>query len=309
MRTTLLIGLLALLFATASEAKVINVEFKFTPFTGDPATDEMVTTVPGTARVLLNGVPYAEQEVGESEVPVLFDAREIAPSVWLPAESCGPALRKGKNSIRIEFTPLDPKASYRAQLRWAEVLDESSEESGEGTYSATNQSGEGMEEKEATGAVVFEREFAADFASDLPWHHYAAVTALTDADRTALAALVAGRVDAFEPDFAKLYAIVEKGGQLDLAALRESKCLDRAYAAGARIAVPPAEEIEFVASGNPEVVIQSKQGRLYFPADISVFDKIEDEEDQMCIGAALAAVYPPRLVVVRNPAGGWEVVY
>ena len=37
-------SLFLLLLAPLTRAAVINVEFKFTPFVGDPATDEKVTT-------------------------------------------------------------------------------------------------------------------------------------------------------------------------------------------------------------------------------------------------------------------------
>jgi hypothetical protein len=297
-------------FSAANAAEVINVEFKFTPFVGDPAKEDAVKTVAGTARVYLNGVPYAEQEVSESDVPVLFEEREIAPSVWLPASSCGPALRKGTNTIRIEFEPSDPKGTYRAQLRWASVMNESTKESEGGHMSATNQSGEGVEEKEAKGEVTFEREFQADFATDLPWHHFPAVTALGDADKKALVALLTKRVEAFRPDFAKLYALIEgRQAGVDLAEMKKSKCLAEAYAAGARIAAAAPDAIEFLTTGNPEVVIRAKAGQLFFPADMSVLERMEDEETQMCISVVFALVYPPHLAVVRSPAGAWEIVY
>ena len=123
--------LLALIWSSAASAGVLNVEFKFTPFTGDPATADQVQSVPGKAFVFMNGVPIADQEIREEELPVLFDEREISPSVWIPTESLGPALRKGKNTIRIEFTPDDAKVKYRAQLRWASVMDEATESSEE----------------------------------------------------------------------------------------------------------------------------------------------------------------------------------
>lgn len=295
--------------AGTAGAEVLNVEFKFTPFTGDPATADAVQTVAGQARVFLNGVPYADQEVSEGEVPVLFEAREIAPAVWLPAASCGPALRRGLNKIRIEFNPADMGAPYRAQLRWATVMSEATEQEGEGTYSATNQAGEGVEDKAAKGTVVFEREFQADFAEDLPWHHYPAVKALTDDDRKELTQLIARRLEAFRPDFSGVYALLEGQEGLDLAAIREARCIETAYEVGLRLVSAPAAEIEFIATGNPEVVLRAKSGTLFLPEDMSVFEKIEDEDMQMCAGIALSVAFPQRLVVVRSPAGAWEVVY
>jgi hypothetical protein len=309
MRASIMAGLAALSLTTASGAEVINVEFKFTPFTGDPVNEDMVKTVPGMARISLNGVPYTEQEVREEEVPVMFDEREIAPSLWLPAQSCGPALRKGKNTIRIDFEPANPKAPYRAQLRWACVMSESTEEGGEGTYSSTNQSGEGVIDKEATGSLSMEREFEADFAADMPWHHAPPVTSLDAGDRAALLALVASRVDAFQPDFARFYALLEGNANIHLADLKESKCLDAAYEAGIRVAAPPEDGIELVTTGNPEVIVRAKEGMLFFPADMAAFERITDPEVQMCVGVALAAAYPQRLAVVRTPSGAWEVVY
>lgn len=305
----ILVALMAVSAFAVSQAEVINVEFKFTPFTGDPAHEDVVTTVPGTARVYLNNVLYAEQEVDEREIPVMFEEREVAPSVWLPVESCGPALRKGKNAVRIEFEPADPESGYRAQLRWASVMSESTEEKEAGRYSATNQSGEGTEEKEATGTVVFEREFQADFAADLAWHHYPAVTALDEADRKALAGLVAARVEAFQPDFSDFYRLLEGNDQVALDEMKESKCLERAYAAGARVACPPEDKLEILITGNPEVIIRARDGDLYFPADISALERISDEEVQRCLWMAFSVVYPSRLVVVRSPHGAWEVAY
>ena len=309
MRKTIALGLVALLVSAASAAEVINVEFKFTPFVGDPQQADMVKTVAGMARVFINNVPYAEQEIGEDEVPVMFAEREVAPAVWLPTESCGPALRKGKNTFRIEFTPVDAQATYQAQLRWVSVMDETTEEGEGGQYSATNQGDEGMQEKKSKGEVAFEREFRADFAADLPWHHYPAVTSLTEADKQALAALLVQRIGAFQPDFSKLYALLEGNPDVDLAAVKEARCLDQGYEAGIRIAAPPVGGVDFVASGGPEVVMRAHEGDLFFPADIAAFERIEDEDTQMCIGMALSLVYPPRLAAVRSPSGAWEIVY
>lgn len=301
-------GLFALSCSVATAADVINVEFKFTPFVGNPASEDQVKTVAGTARIFLNGIPYAEQEVGESDVPVMFEEREIAAAVWLPTQSCGSILRKGKNTIRIEFDPVDTKLSYRAQFRWASVMSESTEESAEGSYAATNQSGEGGEGKEGSGTLAFEREFQADFAIDQPWHHAPPVTAIDEADRRALSALVTERVEAFRPDFANVYRLLEGREGIDVVALKEAKCLDKAYEAGARIASPPAAEVEFLLTGNPEVVIRAKNGNLFFPADMSAFQRITDEDVQMCIGMAFSVIYPPRIMVVRSASGAWQVI-
>jgi hypothetical protein len=288
-------------------AAVVNVEFKFTPFTGDPAKDDHVQTVAGTAQVFINNVPVAAQEVRKDSVPVLFEDHEIGPSVWIPMRSAGAVVRKGKNTIRIEFEPADGKAAYRAQLRWASVMDEVKEAREPGHYSGTNQDAEGVDDKKATGKVVFEREFAADFATDVPWHHFPAVTVLGDEDKQRLTAMLQERAGWFKPDFAALYKSLAGKQRIDVDAVRKAKCLDAAYKAGVRVAAPSADQLEFVTTGNPEVVVRRKSGEL-FALDPKAFEGIKGEA-QMCAEMTVATVYPPQLVVVRMQNGGWEAVY
>jgi hypothetical protein len=301
--------LLILFWSSVASAEVVNVEFKFTPYVGDPAKSDQVETVPGNARVFINNVLLAEQEVRKDNVPVLFDEREISPSVWVPATSLGGALRKGKNTIRIEFVPSDAGKPYNAQLRWVSVMDQSTEKSEDGHYKSTNQSGEGHEDKKALGKVMFQREFVADFAVDLPWHHYPPVTSLSDEDKRSLALLVKKRAEAFKPGFADIYALLGKDPHVKLDELKKAKCLDQAYAAGIRVAAPAVNQLAFAMTGNPEVVVNRKDGAALYPFDEKSFERIKGDEAQMCAAMALSMAFPPRLVVVRSPSGTWEVAY
>jgi hypothetical protein len=286
---------------------VLNVEFKFAPYTGDLKNDT-VETVAGRARISVNGVPFADQEVRKEEVPVMFDDREIASAVWIPVESMGPALRKGKNTIRIEFDPKDTSAAYKAQLRWASVTDQKQEERDGGTYRSTNQADEGVENKDAKGTVVFERQFTADFAKDLPWHHQPAVTSVTDAEKEQIAAFVKERAEWFKPDFAKVYEALANRPQVKVAEVKKLKCLDTAYKAGVRVVAAPPDEIEIVTTGQPEVVVRGKSGQIY-GGEAAAFEKIKDENAQMCAGIVLGVLYPSKLAMIRTSAGGWEVAY
>jgi hypothetical protein len=296
-------------WSSVAGATVVNVELKFTPFVGDPAKTDHVETVAGQAAVFINNLPVTEQPIGQQEVPVLFDEREIAPSVWVPIDSLGPMVRKGKNTIRIEFVPSDANIAYRAQLRWASVTDQEAEEREGGRVKATNQSDEGVEEKAVTGKVVFEREIMADFAEDLPWHHYPAITAISDGDKQQLLALVKQRADAFKPDFSGVYAALRGNQKVDGSKVKAAKCLDAAYGAGVRIAVAPTEQIEIVPTGSAAVIVRSKEGALFAPPDPTAFDRIKGDEAQMCVSMALFGVYPPQIAVVHAPSGAWEVAY
>jgi hypothetical protein len=303
--------LLLLAGPVLAQAAVLNYEFKFTPYTGD-LKQEQVHTVAGTAMLYLNNVPFTDTPVQADDVPVLFDDREIAPSVWLPTASLGPRLRKGLNHFRIEFTPQDPALKYRAQLSWAAVNDQSSESSAApGQLSATNQSGEGKLEKDAQGKLVLERDFSVDFPADLPWHHYPAVTALSDDDRARLLAVLKARADGFKPPFEPVYAALAEVPEVDVKGVRKLRCLDKAYAAGVRVGPPTAEQLEFLTTGQPEVVVQAKgqAHSLYAIDDELLRQKIKNQDQQFCVGTALSVVYGPRLAAVRDPNGGWKVVY
>ena len=301
--------LLLLLLAPLASAAVINVEFKFTPFVGDPAKEHEVMTVPGKALVFMNNVMIAEQDVRAEKAPVLFDEHEVSASVWVPMNSAGPVVRKGKNKIRIEFTPNDTGKTYRAQLRWASVTDEATEEVAPGSVKSTNQANEGVDDrKEVRGKVVFEREFAADFALDLPWHHYPAVTSLTEEDTQKIAALLKRRAEWFQPDFAALYQAIEENESLKVDDVRKARCLEAVYKLGVRVTAPPAGDLKFTTTDGPEVVVTRKNGP-FWGLDDKTFALVKDEETQMCAGMALAMIYPGRLVAVRQPEGTWEFVY
>lgn len=292
-----------------ARAAVINVEFKFTPFVGNPAKDEKVKTVPGKASIFINNIPFAEQEVQEDEAPVLFEGHEIAPAVWIPMSSVGPVVRKGTNKIRIEFTPNEAAKTYRAQLRWASVMDTATDEVEPGGGRSTNQANEGVDDrKDLKGKVLFEREFTADFALDLPWHHYPPVTTLTEEDKQKIAALLKIRTEWFQPDFAGLYKALEENESLKVDDVRKAQCLEAVYKAGVRVTPPAAADLDFTTTGGPEVVVRKKTGPL-FGLDEKTFAPIKDEEMQMCAGLALSMIYPGKLMAVRKPDGTWEIVY
>jgi hypothetical protein len=296
---------LAAVLASPAAARVINVEFKFTPYTGDPAKSDQVMSVPGDARVFVNGIPVAEQPIEKREMPVLFEAREVAPAVWLPVESLGSLVRKGANTVRIEFQPKDAKAKYSAQLRWASVTDGTTTTGNVFKGTTTNQADEGVETKQGAGRIVFEKSFQADFARDHKWHHYAPVTSISDADRKVLAALVAGRIETFKPDFAAVYALLKANPEVQVDEIRKARCVEKAFEAGVRIR---ASEADFATTGGPAVVVQGKNMPLFTPEDPGKFDKIKGDDAQMCAGIALQIAYPPHLVVVRTPDGKWEIV-
>ena len=298
---------LILLWGECATAAVINFEVQFTPFTGDIAKPE-VQTVPGKALVYLNNVPIAEQDVEKKGVPVLFDNREIAPAVWVPVRSLGPLVRKGRNTLRIEFVPADANLAYQSRLQWNEVNDQPKEQRSGGSVSATNRGGEGMETKKSQGKVVFERDFAGDFAADLPWHKYPSVASLSDDDKQKLTMLVKERADAFKPKFDVIYKILAGRPGVRVDEIRKIGCVEKAHAAGVRVPVPNADELEFATTGSAAVVVARKGGWLY-PFDEKTFAKVKGEQVQMCAGIALSVAYPPRLVVARTPDGKWEVVF
>ena len=289
-----------------AHAKVLNVEYNFAAFVGDVKNDH-VTAVPGKARIFLNNVPMGETEVEKGEKMVLFDAREVQADLWIPVESYGAAVRKGKNTIRIEFDPANATAEYTSQLRWATVTDQVKEEDDGGTHKATNQADEGVENKIVKGPIRLEREFTADFAVDHPWHHLPPVTVLSDDDKQQLLTMVKTRAEWFKPDFAPIYKALTGRENFKVGELRKHQCLDAVYKAGLRITAP--DDIEFTTTGNQEVVLGGKATKPLYPIDPAPFKKLKGDDLQMCAGMTIATVYPPHLVVVKSSNGNWEVAY
>jgi hypothetical protein len=71
---------------------------------------------------------------------------------------------------------------------------------------------------------------------------------------------------------------------------------------------PPADQLEFLTPGGPEVVVQRKDGTPLYMPDEAAFAKIKGDEKQMCASVALMVAFPPRLVVVKTPEGAWQSV-
>jgi hypothetical protein len=267
-----------------------------------------VTTVPGKALIFINNVPSTEQEVSADDLPVLFEEHEVAAAVWVPVSSMGPIVHKGSNKLRLEFTPNDPEKTYRAQLRWASVTDTTKEDEEPGSVRSTNQANEGVDDRKSVkGKVVFEREFTADFAQDLPWHHYPAVTSLAEDDKQKIAALLKSRADWFKPDFSAVYKALEENESLKVEDVRKAQCLEAVYKAGVRVNAPAAGELDFALTDGPVVVVTRKGGAL-FGLDEKTFAVIKDEETQMCAGLALSMIYPGKVMVVRQPTGDWQII-
>lgn len=310
MRTLFLVFCLLFAFSLPATAAVINIEFNFTPYfaPADPNAKQ-VDTIPGKAVVFLNNQVLAEQELEKRDLTVLFEERQISPAVWVPASSMGPGLRKGMNNIRVEFTPANPTQPYLARFSWSEVTDkETRTDDGAGRSTATNYGGTGKEERPVKGKVVFERGFTADFAVDRAWHHYPPITAVSPVDKSSLVVLLKERATLFKPNFAAAYKLLEKQPNLTVPAMKKAKCLENAYKVGIRVKAPTPEQLETVISNSPELLLQGKGGSPLHPFNRAAFEKIKGDENQMCAAMALFTLYPPRLIVVRNPAGKWEVV-
>ncbi|HAR96466.1 MAG TPA: hypothetical protein DCR97_10965 [Deltaproteobacteria bacterium] len=300
--------ILILSWHSLAVAGVVNVEFKFTPYRGHPIKNDTVESVPGKARVFINHVMLAEQEVRQESLPVSFDEREIALCVWVEAAGLGSRIRKGKNTIRVEFEPALHKDAYKARLAWASVMDQSIKQVQPGRYRETNESSRGSDTRTALGNVVFEREFTAEFAADLPRHHYPPVASLTNEDKQRLKDLVNNPVKTFRPDFSGVYRLLEGKTGIAVEEVRKTMCVDKAYAAGIRISAPAQDQYEFVTTGNPEVVVQRKGGELFTSQNKEGLEGMDDDL-HMCAAVALFTAYPPKLTAVRSLSGTWDVAY
>ncbi|MBN2573065.1 MAG: hypothetical protein JXP73_00740 [Deltaproteobacteria bacterium] len=112
-----------------------------------------------------------------------------------------------------------------------------------------------------------------------------------------------------EREVAASYKMLEANRDINLTGFKKTGCLGKGYAAGIRVGTCPQAQLEFVTSGNPEVVGRCKAGALFFSVDPKALERIKEVEVQACIITVLSALYPPRLVFVRSASGKWEVAY
>lgn len=302
--------MLLLFWSVFVNAKSITTEFSFTPFVGDHLKSPHVEIVPGKVEVFLNNVPIVIDEIKQKTVQVLFDDRQIAAPLWMPMNLMGPSLRRGNNILRIEFEPTNNQLLYSAQLRWATITDTVIEKQSQNSVSATNQTNKESELKSTKGRVILERPFEANFAKDRPWHHYLPVKILTVEDKQALTNLVNNRIEVYKPNFGKLYELLNTIENFNVAEIQNAKCLDKAYAAGVRVQPPASEQLEFITTGNAEIVIR-RQGKipLYNFVIPESLKKAKNSDFMWCASMALSQIYPPRLVFVRTPTGVWEAIH
>jgi len=288
-----------------ARAKVINVEFNYTPFVGDFTVGKPVKTVPGKVVVFINNVPHSTQEVVARDVPVTSDG-VVGSAVRIPGDSMGPSLRRGKNRIRVEFVPAIPKAAYLVQFRTTTVHDGTAELIGADALKATTKTEERIENEDMVGKGVSQQAFVADFSVEKPWHSLPAITELTDADKAALAALVTARAQAFKPDFTAVLQMLKVAAahdaKVDVAQVRKARHLPKAHAAGVRVEAPAAETLQFILTGNAEVVVTNAAHNL-FPLDPKAIKRLKGAEAR-----TLGVLYPPHLVAVRDTSGTWAWV-
>lgn len=286
---------------------VLNV--KFTPYQGDSKSGPFAT-VPGQTRVYINNVPFVEQEVHLYDV--IAEDGAVGPAVWVAV--FGPVLRKGRNKVRIEFTPSNPTAAYRTQVSWGTESDSATSAEAKGAAPSNNQTNTqtntGIENKPATrGKFFFERDLTVDTAADLPWHLYEPVKVLTDQDKKQLTAALANYLNLFQPNFDAAYAVLDDRG-LRADEARKIRCLEEAYSAKLIPNSSVPTQLEFVFTGNPEVVVRRKGGgNLFLEIDLKAYARIKDEGAQDCARLAIITLYPNRMAFVHDPAGGWRLVY
>ncbi len=204
----------------------------------------------------------------------------------------GPIIRKGKNSIRVEFEATDSTVEFKATLAWM--------------FSNYDQSRvsktEGADTKAGKGKITITREFTAPFVEDLPWHHYPPVQSLTETDKLSIAALLQTLANAFKPNFARVYARIGP----EAAEIRSMGCIENAYARGIRMRAASLDQLAFEVAGTPEVAVRGKGVRLFVPNDARFGDKVNND---VCLMTLFDTAFASILHVAKSPTGVWQIVY
>jgi hypothetical protein len=158
---------LLVIFASIACAEVVGV--RFAAYAGDPEKDpQSIQQLPGVLRVFVNQYLYAEHKMKSKNYRFPRSAQSRK-SLGIAVKEFGPRVRRGKNTIELEFEPADANQDYFASISVVsvEVL----------RYSS---SGESVKSK---GIAYFPVPFTSATAVDLPWHHYPPVTTLSVGDK------------------------------------------------------------------------------------------------------------------------------
>jgi hypothetical protein len=282
--------IIAVIAAATGSAEIVNAEFGFDMYTGDRSKQSKLKAVPGRMRVFFNDISFRNQKSFDRELAVM--SGNIMSGNGIFVSRAGPIIRKGKNSIRVEFEATDSNVEYNATLAW--------------TFSNYDQSGvsktDGTDTKTGKGKITITKEFTAPFAEDLPWHHYPSVQTLTETDKQSIAAVLQTLADAFKPNFAPIYARIGS----EAAEIRGMGCIENAYAQGVRMRAASLDQLTFDLTGTPEVTVRGKGVRLFVPNDAKFWDKVNND---ICLMTMFDSAFASVLHVVKSPAGVWQIVY
>lgn len=312
-RPTLLPLLLAISWLAAPVSAVPvaadarQLEFSFTPYRGDPLRQDRLPMVPGRVGVVLNGYPLVDGEITAVDALVLFRERRISPGLVLSTLGMGPLLRRGTNRLTLRFVPTDTGLPYRGRFQWAAITDRITRTLEPEGETLSNEGATGRQDLAAQGALELSQSFEAPFAPDRPWHHRPPIGGLEAADREALAALVGQRAASFAPPFTTAYGLLSQPGVANGTALRQARCLERGYAAGLRVTPAAPDQLRFHAGSLPAVLVGGARDgplfRLTFPTSLP---ETLGEDGAICLSIAVALLFPPHLIGIRDGAGGWR---
>lgn len=292
-----------------AHAAVSGLEFSFSPYLGNPDQNDAIMLVGGEARIYVNGLPHIEVEVRERKHVMNSAGRDITPAaVIIDVASFGTLLRKGRNTLRVDFFPADYKRAYTVELRWTPVGDATTGPRAAKGAAARGPVEPSRERINARSAVRIEREFDADFATGRAWHQYPAVTALSDADREQIRALLVQRLHALQPGFGVFYAWLARNNFV-VAEIRKDRVPEKIQAAGLLVRMADTGRLEFLIGPGAGVMVKPPlKEPLYWPENPSVLSRISDAAAQEFARSILPRLFPTRLMVARNADGVWEAV-
>lgn len=319
-RTPLLLALalacqamLPLARPAAARAELINVELRFSPYQDAPAEGLARPSVEGRALVSLNGIPVMNEVITERTLLLDRDSREPTPLVWIPMGQNDPLLRRRDNLLRLTFIPRNAGQPYATWLSWNGVSDrEQRSESilADGTVRVTTGNLVDLQvtERRLSGELVYERRFDAPWVKEESWQALPAITGLSAADEAALRRLVRQRRDLYGSDLREAYAVIPARAGVDVAVLRQNRCLELARDGGMVFGDADGSGVRLRTTGGPVVVAEGSSGDLFPRQFPEGFGRRHDAGQDLCLLGALAAAFPRWLLFVRNGDGSWRTL-
>ena len=299
--------------APAAKAELINGELRFSPYAGSLSEFGETPSIAGRTVVSLNGIPVMNELLSPRPLSLGPVDGEPTALIWLLMHHNAQFLRRRDNLLELSFIPNDRQRPYRVWLRWNGVSDReqrSEEVLSDGRIRVTSSTIVDLQvtDRQLSGELSYTHRFDAPWVTEQPWQSLPPITSLSAADEQELRRLVQQRRALYDTDLGAAYASIPATAGLDVAVLRQNRCLELARDGGMTFGDADGSQVRLRPTGGPVVVAEGSSGELFPRAFPEGFGQQHSTEQDFCLLGALAGAFPRWMLFIRNGEGRWQTL-